>query len=364
MIHKNYMEIASRMSLRAKGTTSPNPPVGAIIVKDDKIISRGWTGCGGTPHAEIVAINKVRNKSVLKDSSLYCTLEPCSHKGKTKPCVDQIIKSKIKNIYISQIDKNKIINGKGIKKLKSNNINVKIISNKNINFENKIFFNSKNKNKPYITLKIASTADGKIATSNYKSKWITSKQSRLVGHTLRLKNDCILIASNTVIKDNPFLDCRLDGLEKYSPDIFILDRELKIDLSSNIFKNSKRKIHIFYSLRNIENKIKKKYGLKNVKLIYIKNVDGLINIKKILSEIGKYGYQRVLVEGGSKLSGSLLKNNLVNKIAWFRASKLIGDEGLTAVSKLGITDMKYIKKFKLSHNKRIGNDTLNIYLKD
>ena len=357
------MEIASRMSLRAKGITSPNPHVGVVIVKDDKIISRGWTGQGGTPHAEIVAISKVRNKSTLKGSSLYCTLEPCSHTGKTKPCVDQIIKSKIKNIYISQIDRNKIINGKGIKKLKSNNISVKIIPN-NINFENEIFFNSKNKNKPYITLKIASTADGKIATSNYKSKWITSKQSRLVGHTLRLKNDCILIASNTVIKDNPSLDCRLDGLEKYSPDIFILDRELKIDLSLKIFNNSKRRIYIFHSLTNIENRFKKKYNKKKLELIYIKDVKKLINIKKALCEIGKHGYQRVLVEGGSSLSGSLLKNNLINKIAWFRASKLIGDEGLTAISKLGITDMKYIKKFKLSYNKKIDNDTLNIYLKD
>ncbi len=220
------MEIASRMAFRAKGTTAPNPNVGAIIVKDGKIISRGWTGKNGRPHAEFNAIKRIKNKKKLNGATLYCTLEPCSHKGKTGPCADLILKHGFKNVFISSIDKNKVVDGKGIQKLKQNNVNVKFIRNKKINLFNNIFFNSINKKKPFLTLKIASTIDSKIATSNFESKWITSKASRLIGHSLRFRNDCLLTTSQTVLKDNPLLDCRLDGLESYSPDIFILDREL------------------------------------------------------------------------------------------------------------------------------------------
>ena len=169
------MEIASRMAFRAKGTTAPNPNVGAIIVKDGKIISRGWTGKNGRPHAEFNAIKRIKNKKKLNGATLYCTLEPCSHKGKTGPCADLILKHGFKNVFISSIDKNKVVDGRGIQKLKQNNVNVKFIRNKKINLINNIFFNSINKKKPFLTLKIASTIDSKIATSNFESKWITSK---------------------------------------------------------------------------------------------------------------------------------------------------------------------------------------------
>ena len=356
------MEIASRMAFRAKGTTAPNPNVGAVIVNDGKIIARGWTGKYGRPHAEFNAIQRANNRKKLNGATLYCTLEPCSHKGKTGPCVDLILKHGIKNVYISSIDKNKIINGKGVKKLKRYNVNVKFIRNKKINLINNIFFNSLNKKRPFLTLKIASTIDSKIATSNFESKWITSKASRLIGHSLRLRNDCLLTTSQTVLKDNPLLDCRLEGLEDYSPDIFIIDRELKIDLSKRIFKNKNRKVFILHS--NNLSKIKtSKYRKNNIKLISVSQIDGFLEIREILEKISDYGYHSILVEGGGRISASLLSNNLVDNIYWFKASKFIGQEGISAIEKLGIHNMKSIKKFNLSKVIKLEDDTLNIFIK-
>ena len=356
------MEIASRMAFRAKGTTAPNPNVGAVFVKNNEIISRGWTGKDGLPHAEFDAIQRIKNKKKFNGSTLYCTLEPCSHKGKTGPCTDLILKYGIKKVFISSLDKNKIINGKGIQKLKRFNVKVKILQHKKANLDNNIFFNTINNKRPFLTLKIASTLDSKIALSSFESKWITSKPSRLIGHKLRLRNDCLLTTSQTVIKDNPIFDCRLDGLAKYSPDIFILDRELKIDLSSKIFKNKFRKIYIFYSIKLTKKQLSK-YSQKNIKLIYVSQKNQLLNIEEIIYKIADNGYQSVLTEGGGKIATSLLSRNLIDKIYWFKASKFIGQEGISAIEKLGIKRMHSIKNFKLSKVMKLGDDTLNVFAK-
>mgnify|MGYP001483253694 CR=1 FL=1 len=351
------MDLAVRMAERSVGLTAPNPPVGVIIVKDGEILSRGWTQIGGSPHAEIHAINQVKNKSLLNGSTMYSTLEPCSHRGKNPPCIDTIIKYKFTNIVISQKDKNPLVNGNGIKKLRSKGIRVTQINfNNYINKFNNIFFHSINKNKPHICLKIASTADGKIATKTRDSKWITGKYSRMIGHYLRSKNDCILVGRGTVEKDNPSLDCRLSGLDHTSPDIFILDTNLNLSLSSRVLKLKNRKIFIFHNCFKFN---KKKY--KNVRLIRIKDNPGILDIKKAIKLISTKGYHRILVEGGSKISTSLLKNDLIDKIYWFRASKVIGNEGIGAISNLNIKKMNLVKNFKLENSTRVEDDIMDIY---
>ena len=351
------MDLAVRMAERSVGLTAPNPPVGVIIVKDGEILSRGWTQIGGSPHAEIHAINQVKNKSLLNGSTMYSTLEPCSHRGKNPPCIDTIIKYKFTNIVISQKDKNPLVNGNGIKKLRSKGIRVTQTNfNNYINKFNNIFFHSINKNKPHICLKIASTADGKIATKTRDSKWITGKYSRMIGHYLRSKNDCILVGRGTVEKDNPSLDCRLSGLDHTSPDIFILDTNLNLSLSSRVFKLKNRKIFIFHNCFKFN---KKKY--KNVRLIRIKDNPGILDIKKAIKLISTKGYHRILVEGGSKISTSLLKNDLIDKIYWFRASKVIGNEGIGAISNLNIKKMNLVKNFKLENSTRVEDDIMDIY---
>ena len=351
------MELATRMAERAVGLTAPNPPVGVIIVKDGTILSRGWTQPGGSPHAEVHAINQVRNKSSLKGSTMYSTLEPCSHRGKNPACVDSIIKYKFKNVILSQKDRNILVNGKGIRKLRSKGIKVTQINfGNNINKFNNVFFNSIKKSKPYVCLKIASTADGKIATKTKESKWITGKYSRMIGHHLRAKNDCVLVGRGTVYEDNPLLNCRLSGLENASPDIFILDTNLNLSLSSKVFKIKKRKIFMFHNCSNFS---KKKY--KNIRLIRLNTNAGKLDIKKAIQLISANGYHRILVEGGSMISTSLLKNNLIDKIFWFRASKVMGNEGIGAISNLNIKSMNLVKNFKLENSIRVEDDIIDIY---
>ena len=351
------MELAIRMAERSVGLTAPNPPVGVVIVKDGQILSRGWTQLGGSPHAEMHAISQVRNKSLLKGSTMYSTLEPCSHRGKNPPCIDSIIKYKFKDVFISQKDKNPLVNGEGIKKLRNNGIRV-IQNNFNdyINNFNNIFFHSINKNKPHVCLKIASTADGKIATKTKDSKWITGERSRMIGHHLRSKNDCILVGRGTVEKDNPLLDCRLSGLDHASPDIFILDTNLNLSLNNKIFKLKNRTISIFHNCSDFNIK---KY--KNITLIRLKNNSDMLDIRKVIKLISVKGYHRILVEGGSQISTSLLENNLIDKIYWFRASKIMGNEGIGAISNLNIQKMNLVKNFKLESSARVEDDIMDIY---
>ncbi len=348
------------MALRAVGTTYPNPPVGALIVKNGSILSRGWTQPKGIPHAEIHAINQIKEKKDIQGAHLYCTLEPCSHEGKTSPCVNKIIEFKFSKVTISQVDKNPLVNNNSVKKLRSAGIKVVI---KNFGYRtkelNNIFFNFLKYNKPFITLKIASTADGKIATEFYESKWITNSTSRMLGHKIRSLNECMIVGTGTIRKDNPTLDCRLDGLGYRSPDIFILDRNLILKKNLKIFRSRNRKIYIFYS-----DKIKKKIlKFKNIKYIKIKEVNNMLDIKTIIKKITDFGYMRILVEGGAKLSASLLNENLIDEIAWFRASKIMGNNGLDAISNLNTNNISHLKKFKLIKNKIIDDDELSVYRK-
>ncbi len=349
------------MALRAVGTTYPNPPVGAIIVKNGTILSRGWTQPGGTPHAEIHAINQIKNKKNIEGAHLYCTLEPCSHYGKTSPCVNKIIELKFSKVIISQLDKNPLVKSKSVKKLRTAGIKV-VIKNfgEQVKILNKVFFDSLIDNKPLITLKIASTADGKIATNSHQSKWITNSISRMVGHKFRSLNECMIIGTDTIRKDNPLLDCRLDGLNNRSPDLFVLDRKLTLRKNLKIFSIKNRKIYIFYS-----DKVKKKiFKLKNIKYIKINEVNNLLNMKSVIKEISKLKYTRILVEGGAKLSASLLNNDLIDEIVWFRASKIMGSDGINAISNLRIDNIDNLKKFKLISTKTLDNDQLSVYKKN
>ena len=346
------------MAYRALGSTYPNPPVGAIIIKNGIILSRGWTQRSGSFHAEMHAINQIRNKRILNGATLYSTLEPCYHKGKNPPCVDKIIKYKFSKVVISETDKNPKVNGKSIQKLRDSGIEVvkKKFSNK-IKKLNHKFFNSILKKKPFITLKIASSADGRIATKDFKSKWITNYSSRLKGHQLRALNDCILVGRGTVQKDDPSLDCRIRGLEKLSPDIFILDSELNLTKNLNIFSRKDRQIYIFTS----EIDQKKQIKAKNVNYIILDKKNGMLNMKSVTQKISELGYINILVEGGSELTTSLLKGNFIDKIYWFRSSKIMGNDGLDAIKDLGISKIKQMKRFKLIANHSYSNDHLSVY---
>jgi len=354
-----FMRNALNISLRGIGNTYPNPSVGAVIVKNNQIISRGWTQPGGKPHAEIVALNK--NKEKNNNAVLYTTLEPCSHFGKTSPCVDAIIKSKIKRVVIAIQDPNPQVNGISIKKLKKNNVQVKVGDLKreaeNINLG---FFKKITKNQININTKIATSKNGKMTNPN--NKWITSELARSYGHFLRAKHDAIVSGINTIMKDDPLLDCRLPGMKKFSPIRVIFDTKLKIKKDLRVVKTAKTFKTIIFT-KNQSNKMKiNMLKRKGLKIIFINNTKNSIDIKEAINYLIKIGINNVLLETGPKLNKSFFNYNLINKIFHFESKQNIKLGGISFYKVLKINKIKDLK-FKINSYKDLINDNFITYTK-
>lgn len=335
---KKFMAYALNLSKKNLGITSPNPVVGCVLVNNKKIISSGVTKKSGRPHAEIVALDKVQNKSDLNGATAYITLEPCSHFGQTSPCVDELIKYKFKKVVIAAIDPDSRVNGSGIKKLKA--LGIEVVSpfmEDEAREINRGFFKAKTTGLPFTTLKIATSFDGKIATKNFDSKWITNEKSRQFSHFLRAKNDAILIGGNTLRRDNPSLDCRILGLEEYSPKIVIISRNSEFDLSLKIFQNQKNPPII----------LSNKLG---------------INLKDALLKLCSQGINSVLVEGGAQIATQFLQQNLVDELVWIRSSKIIGNDGIAAIGDLNFLEIsKVLSGFTKKEVKYFGDDVAEIF---
>ena len=323
-INKEYMKIAISLAKDRIGLTGVNPSVGCVIVKNNKIISTGQTGINGVPHAEQNAIDNA--KESLNNSKLFVSLEPCSHFGKTPPCTNSIIKNKIKNVFYGMEDvdtrsKNKctkIFNKKGIY-VKSNFLK------KEVKKMYKSYIYVKKHNLPYVTGKIACSKNYII---NSENKYLTNDHSLKVSHLLRYKNQGILISYKTLNNDNPILNCRLSGLEKFSPIRFVIDKNLDVKLSSKIIKTAdKYKTIVFYN-KNI-NKKKKIHYLKqrNIRLVNLPvDKSGNFNLKEILLNIKKNGVHYLLIEGGKNLTFNFLKENLINEFMLFKTNYYINDK--------------------------------------
>ncbi|MEW5758442.1 MAG: bifunctional diaminohydroxyphosphoribosylaminopyrimidine deaminase/5-amino-6-(5-phosphoribosylamino)uracil reductase RibD [Candidatus Omnitrophota bacterium] len=314
-----FMRLALALALKAKGKTSPNPLVGAVIVKDNRIIGQGYHKKAGMPHAEVIALNQAGKRA--KNATLYVNLEPCSHYGRTPPCIDKIIASEIKKVVIAMVDPNPFNNGKGIKLLRGLGVKVKTgVLNKEARDLNKQFIKYITKHLPYVTVKIAQSLDGKIATKNYNSKWITSAKARQFAHRLRDNFDAIILGTNTILKDNP-------NLKTKKAIRVIIDKDLKISQDLNLFNYRKTKIII--ATRKINTN--KQYP-KNVELIVIKESDDKLDLVDLMRKLADKGIINILVEGGGELIGSLFDEKLVNEIKFFIAPKIIG--GKSAISSI------------------------------
>ena len=358
-----WMKLAILEAYRAKGASGKNPPVGCVIVKDNQIISRGRTSLSGRPHAEQNAINKIKDKKKLLNSFIYITLEPCAHKNISgTSCAELISKTGISKVFISCEDLDPRTSGKGIKILKNNNIEV---------FENfmkldsiflyKGFFSKVTNKKPYITLKIACSLDGKIALNNNDSKWITNDLSRSYSHFIRSQNDAILTSSSTVLADDPELTCRLNGMEDRSPTKVLLDRHLKISKNHKIFDSRYNQQLIIYFLSE---KSKPTDGQNIDKVSYVgisSNFDdNLKYFKFIFNDLALRGINNLLIECGSVMNSLLLSLNLIDELIIFRSSKIIGNDGIPFVKSLGIQNINELINYKLISIRTFENDVLEV----
>ena len=335
--HLKFINLAHDFALKNLGNTFPNPSVGCIISKNNKIISKGVTSSTGRPHAEEIALKKAGKKA--KGATMYVTLEPCFHSSQNGSCTDQILRSGIKKIYISCIDQDPRTKNKSISKLKRNKIKVilGIQKNKTI-ITNNFFFKSLSKKKPFTKVKMAISSDDKIAWSNYKSKWISNAKSRKYVHNLRLKTQAILTTSKTILKDNPRFTVRKNNKIIKHLNIVVIDKDLNIPFSTNILKNlHERRVIIFTSKKNHKSQKLKQLGCE---IIEMKTENNKLNLKKIFTYLYQLKISDLLVEAGGILFADLIKNKLVDEIHLFKAPIIIGEQGIPVIEGNSLKNIK------------------------
>ena len=320
-----FMKSAMVFAKKGIGSVEPNPAVGCVLVKGNKIIGKGFHKKFGGPHAEINALKSCKQSPA--GATMYVTLEPCCHYGKTPPCTDAIIKAGIKKVIAAVKDPTKKVNGKGFKILKKAGIEIKTgICKKEAELLNAPFFKFAKTKKPWVIIKWAQSADGFLARTD-KKRWITNLQSRKDVHKLRKRVQAILVGINTVLEDDPMLTARPNTGNQ--PLRVILDSQLKIPLDCNLIKTAKKTpVCIFATTNNA--KIKQ----KGAEIIKVEKYNGEINLKSVLSELGKRNIQQVLVEGGQKIETSFLKQNLADEIVIYSSNEKLGKNGKVKASQI------------------------------
>ena len=333
-----YMKLALELAVKGKGRVSPNPMVGAVIVKEKKIIGQGFHEAYGEAHAEVNAF-----KNAVEDvtgATLYVNLEPCSHYGKTPPCVDKIIEKKISKVVIGSLDPNPLVAGRGVKKLMEAGIEVKLsVLEDQCKKLNEVFMKYIVEKQPFVIMKSAMSLDGKIAAPSGESKWITGEEARNSVHKLRDEVSAIMVGVNTVIKDNPELTCRLEGGK--NPIRIIIDSTLRIPMESKIIKGADITPTIIAAAEGAD---KDKISLlesKGVKVIITKAKNHSVDLKDLMNKLGELKIDSILLEGGAALNFSALEEGIVDKVQIYIAPKLIGgEESKTPVGGKGIELLK------------------------
>ena len=356
------LEVAMRsaLSLAKKGLGScyPNPSVGCLILdRYNNLIGLGNTSVKGRPHAEEAALQSLTGSP--KGGTAIITLEPCAHKSNNLCCAQLIINSGIKHVVIPMLDPDKRTNGKGVELLKKSGIKVSIGSHKNEAFDINYGFYCRTKYKrPLVSLKMATSLDGKIATKNGESKWITGELARLHGHSLRANHDAILVGINTILKDNSLLNCRIKGLEEFSPVRIVVDSNLRIPVKSNVLKNINKYPTIIWTKKNVNSKKKNKLIKMGVTIIELNQINKKLILLDGLKDLANKGFNRVLVEGGSNISASLLDNNLIDKLFLYRNGMFIGGDGMPSIGKYKIKNLSFAKRFQLLKSRNLDGDVL------
>lgn len=335
MNDRHYMEIALELAARGKGCTSPNPMVGAVVVKNEQIVGKGWHEKVGSPHAEVNAIDDAGE--LAAGSTIYVTLEPCNHQGRTPPCTGKILSAGIKHVVMAMKDPNPNVSGGGADFLTQNGITVKSgILEADARRLNESFIKYSSTKQPFVLLKCAATLDGRIATRTGDSKWVTGESSRKYVHELRHEMDAIMVGVNTVKADNPSLTTRLDDKKGVDPIRIVLDSQLSIPENSKLLKIPSGSDTLIITGNSKVSSKRDAIEKSGVKVIDAQLKDGRIDLDALMKQLGKMGITSLLIEGGAQVAASALQAKIVDKINFFYAPKILGgDDGVPMCSGTG-----------------------------
>jgi diaminohydroxyphosphoribosylaminopyrimidine deaminase/5-amino-6-(5-phosphoribosylamino)uracil reductase len=356
------MQLAPALGRRGQGRTWPNPSVGAVIVKDGVIVGRGWTQPGGRPHAEVEALRRAGDTA--RGATLYVTLEPCSHHGKSPPCADAVIAAGISRVVSAIEDPNPEVAGQGHARLRAAGITVEtgLCADEATRDHAPHILRIKQK-RPFVTLKLAVSADGKIAAAGNKPVAITGAAAKERVHALRAKSDAILVGIGTVLADDPLLTVRLPGMEALSPVRIVLDRALRIPGASRLVHSARE--HPLWVLTSDvpDAHSAMKLGGAGVQVIRVpssSNPPGL-DLKASLEALSERGITRLMVEGGAKVASSFLSSGLTDEIWLLRGTGTVGADGVDALATQPLDAITRSPRWRARANEKLGTDTLTIY---
>lgn len=353
-----FMRIALEEAAKGLGRTSPNPVVGAVLVKGGRIIARGYHKKAGTAHAEVVALEAAGAKA--RGADLYTTLEPCDHYGRTPPCSVAVLEAGVRRVICASADPNPQVNGKGVARLRRGGVEVLTgVLREEADTLNRPFFKVIQTGLPYVTLKAAVTLDGKLATASGDSRWVTGEEARAWVHRLRNQVDAILVGANTVRLDDPKLTTRLPGGAGRDAVRLVVDSHLRLTPKYTLFTQRSPARTVIATLEDPAGRKARRFTDAGVDVWQVRATKaGRVNLKALLKRVAEEGLNHVLVEGGSELYGSFLREGLADALALFLAPKLIGAKGLSWTGDLGVKLMGEALAVKDLTFERFGEDLL------
>lgn len=359
MTDADHMAHALRLGARGLGNVWPNPAVGCVIVKDDKIIGRGWTQPGGRPHSEVMALQQAGDQA--EGATAYVTLEPCAHHGQTPPCADALIAAKVARVVTALTDPDPRVSGKGHALLRAAGIAVtEGVLTPEATRLNAGFLKRVTQGLPFVTLKLAASLDGRIATATGESRWITGPEARRKVHAMRLNHDAVMVGSGTALADDPDLTVRDMGPVR-QPVRIVLDRMLKHSPDSRLGRTAKD--HPVWLLHgpNAPQTARKAWAVTGATMIDTPETNGHLDLTAALQALASKGLTRILCEGGGTLAAALVRAGLVDDLAIFSAGALIGADGIPALATLGVTALDKAPRLTPRQHQALGTDSFALW---
>lgn len=355
----DHMAHALRLAGRGLGNTWPNPAVGCILVKDGTIVGRGWTQAGGRPHAEVRALQQAG--ALAQGATAYVTLEPCAHHGHTPPCAEALIAAKVARVVSALTDPDPRVSGKGHAMLRAAGIAVtEGVLGPEATQLNAGFLKRVTQGLPFVTLKLAASLDGRIATATGESRWITGPEARRKVHGLRLTHDAVMVGSGTALADDPDLTVRDMGTQR-QPVRIVLDRRLKHSPDSRLGQTARTSPVWLLHSPAAPDAARKAWETTGATLIETTEVNGQLDLQAALQTLASKGLTRILSEGGSTLAAGLIKAGLVDDLALFTAGKVLGGDGTPALAALGVAALSDAPQLTLRQQQTIGQDSFTLW---
>jgi len=355
------MRAALALARRGLGTVWPNPAVGCVIVKQSRVVGRGWTQSGGRPHGETEALR--RAGEAARGAAAYVSLEPCCHWGRTPPCVDALITAGVRRVVVALEDPDPRVAGEGMRRLRAAGLDVEVglcaeeAAEVNVGFLSRLRLG-----RPLVTLKFATSLDGRIATASGESQWISGPPARERAHALRASHDAIMVGTGTAVVDDPQLTCRLPGLDHRSPVRVVIDRHLRIPPTARLIADAHQVPTWVLTLRSADPDRRAAFLANRVTLIDVDHDStGQVDLAAALGVLGERGITRLLVEGGAGLAAAFFRARLVDRLVWVHAPLAIGGDGIPAIAGLDLTALAHAPAFERLSTQTIGDDVLTTF---